>query len=110
MWCATEILPPDLASLLTAQGTTGQLAMLVGPIGSGPQQFLPLGHALPYQVQFADSAEATTVANEIRVLTALDTDLDLLGGFLGFEQLERVLDHEGEVRALAERFVLHVAA
>ncbi len=66
-------LPTSVAYLGVAQR---ERATIIGPLGQGPTQFLPIGQALPYTIQFASPPNASSTAGEVRVVTQLDDDLD----------------------------------
>ncbi len=66
----------DINQFLASAGVTGQGATLTGPTGYGPQQFVPVGQALPYTVEFQNSAAATSPVEQIRITTQLDPNLD----------------------------------
>jgi hypothetical protein len=62
-------------------------ASISGPLGHGPLQFLPVGQALPYTIQFASASEAASAAGEVRIITQLDSDLDPRSFRLGSLQI-----------------------
>ncbi|MBL8533517.1 MAG: putative Ig domain-containing protein, partial [Betaproteobacteria bacterium] len=57
-------------------GGTGRLASITGPQTYDTEGWLPVGQALPYTVSFANSSAASSYVNEVRIVTALDPDVD----------------------------------
>src|SRR5262249_23807052 len=51
-------------------------AAINGPLAYGPNQFLPLGQALPFTVQFQNGAGASSTVGEVRVVQQLDPNLE----------------------------------
>src|SRR5438445_100239 len=80
-------------------GIIGQQVALVGPLGYGLSQFLPAGTPLPYTVQFASSATATTAVGEVQIETQLDPNLDPRSFRLGDLQVGDIHVHIPSGRA-----------
>ncbi len=66
---------PNFAPYFTGAGQMGQ-AVVNGPLGYGAQQFLPVGQALPFTIDFQNSPAATTSPGQIRIVSQLDPNLD----------------------------------
>jgi len=66
--------PPNFSPFFNGVGSTGA-AQLVGPYGSGSQDFVPTGQPLPYTVQFSNPSSTSTVG-QIRIVSQLDPSLD----------------------------------
>ncbi|HEX4609016.1 MAG TPA: putative Ig domain-containing protein, partial [Urbifossiella sp.] len=66
---------PNFAPFFTGTGRSGQ-ASINGPLAYGPDQFVPLGHPLPFTVQFANATAAPAAVGEVRVVETLDPNLD----------------------------------
>ncbi|MEX2646227.1 MAG: CARDB domain-containing protein, partial [Gaiellaceae bacterium] len=67
----------DLQSLFDQITQSAAGATIGGPAGYGEQQYVPAAVALPYTVTFTNPADATTAANEVRVVSMLDDDLSV---------------------------------
>src|SRR5262249_22164258 len=52
--------PPDFSRFFNMPGTVTPHVSLTGPTGYGPRQFLPLGQALPYTIQFENARDASS--------------------------------------------------
>ncbi len=68
--------PPDFDSLFDADGGSTELVSLVGPLGAGAEQFVPIGASLPYTVRFQNAADAPLPVGEVQIVTQLDPNLD----------------------------------
>ncbi len=68
--------PLNLAKYLTGTAPNTGLASLVGPFTAETGGFVPRGEPLPYTVYFQNDPASSTHVNEVRVVTALDADLD----------------------------------
>nr|WP_309246834.1 CARDB domain-containing protein [Ramlibacter montanisoli] len=74
-------------------------ATISGPSGAGDAQFVPVNTALPYTVRFANPAESSTAANEVRVVSVLDDDVSVRSFRLGDMQIGGVTIHVPAERA-----------
>jgi hypothetical protein len=77
---------PNFAPFFTGTGRSGQ-ATLNGPLGYGPEQFVPVGQPLPFTIQFENGAGASSTVGEVRVVEQLDPNLDPHSFRLGDLQL-----------------------
>jgi VCBS repeat-containing protein/YD repeat-containing protein len=68
-----------LQQAVQAQGA----ASISGPQGFGSEQYVPAGTQLPYTVRFKNPAEASTTANEVRIVAQLDAALSARSFRLG---------------------------
>ena len=84
--------PLQLQRFLEGQAQTGSVN-LQGPFGEGLDQFVPAGKALPYTLQFENASSASTYVSELRVVTKLDSDLDLRTFRLGDMKLGNISVH-----------------
>jgi YD repeat-containing protein len=73
-------------------GSQGQ-ATMIGPLGYGSQQFLPVGQPLPYTIQFTNPAGVATAVGSVQVVQQLDPNLDLRSFRLGDLQLGDIQVH-----------------
>ncbi len=80
------VAPPNLTQYLSATAAQGQ-DTITGPYGFGVQQFVPVGHALPYTIQFANPAGASSTTNQIQIIEQLDPKLDPRSFRLGSLQI-----------------------
>ncbi|MEM9158679.1 MAG: putative Ig domain-containing protein [Verrucomicrobiota bacterium] len=65
-----------LDDLLGFTGERSPLIRLTGPSGFGDSNFVPAGYDLPYSLRFGSDASETEAINEIRIIQAIDADLD----------------------------------
>ncbi|MDH5639643.1 MAG: putative Ig domain-containing protein, partial [Nitrospira sp.] len=72
----TSISALEFSQFYDAAAAGGQTVAIVGPQGSGAEQFVPTGQRLPYQIRFENPATASTRPGEIRIVSAIDADLD----------------------------------
>ncbi len=73
---ANDVPAAAFTRILNSGATSGRLATLIGPLGAGDAQFLPLGQPLPYTIRFESPAGATAPVGELRIVSPLDTNLD----------------------------------
>jgi hypothetical protein len=66
----------DFSRYFNSQGQTNRLASITGPQTLDSQGYLPVNTALPYTVNFENSAAASTYVNSIQIVTQLDPSLD----------------------------------
>src|SRR5262249_18005594 len=83
---------PNFAPFFTGTGLSGQ-ASLNGPLGFGPQQFVPVGQSEPYTIQFANGSHASSTLGEVRIVTQLDPNFDTRSFRLGDLQLGDIKVH-----------------
>jgi len=111
--------PLDLSVYLGDDAAVGSLASLTGPLTVDTDGFLPVGHALPYTIQFQNDPAASTHSNEIRIVTALDNDLEPRQFRLGDIKVGDINIHLPSDRALfqgdfdfteAKGFILRISA
>jgi len=111
--------PPDFSSLFDDAGPPSPLVSLSGPLGSGPEQFLPMGQRLPFTIRFQNSADAPSAVSEVRIVTELDPDLDPRSFRLGDLRLGDIEVHIPGDRAFfqgefdfteAKGFILRITA
>ena len=75
--------PPDFSQFFAAQGAQGRNASIVGPTGFGAEQFIPVGHDLPFTIQFQNPGTASSHVGEVRIVQQLDPNLDVRSFRLG---------------------------
>ncbi len=78
-----EVPEPDFAQFFDPAGGGGELVTLSGPQGYGAEAYLPQGVDLPYTIDFANPANASTHVSEIRIVSELDEVFDPLQLQLG---------------------------
>ena len=66
-------------------------AAISGPVGMGPEQFVPASSDLPYTIEFENAPGNNATASEIRVVTELDDALDPRTFTLGDIQLGEIM-------------------
>ncbi|PSF25482.1 hypothetical protein C7H19_25245, partial [Aphanothece hegewaldii CCALA 016] len=71
-----NVLPPNFANFFSGEGTVGELASLLGPVGALSEGYIPQGEPLPYTIQFENASTAASAVGEVRIVTQLDGDLD----------------------------------
>ena len=110
--------PLQLQQLLAGQAQEGQ-ATLQGPLGQGPDQFVPTGQPLPFTLQFENPASASSHVAEVTVVTQLDEDVDPFSFRVGDMRLGDITIHIPDERGSFQRefdfrqtkgFVLRVTA
>ncbi|HND51211.1 MAG TPA: putative Ig domain-containing protein, partial [Pirellulaceae bacterium] len=69
------VIPPATAQYLSGVGSSGQAA-IQGPLGYGPENFVPTDTALPYTVSFERPTTSAAAVSELRIVSELDADLD----------------------------------
>src|SRR5262249_14899151 len=70
-----NVAAPNFAPFFTGTGRSGQ-ATINGPLGFGAQQFVPVGQALPFTIQFANAPQAASSVGQVRIVSQLDANLD----------------------------------
>lgn len=90
----------DLSSYLDDDASASGLAALLGPFTGETGGYLPAGAELPYSVQFQNDPQSAAYVNEVRVVTALDPDLDAHSFRLGDIQIGRIGVHIPSDRGL----------
>ncbi|HCO96831.1 MAG TPA: hypothetical protein DIU00_23310, partial [Phycisphaerales bacterium] len=90
---SAPLTPLDFASYFNTAGTIGELATIIGPVGFGPDAFLPVGMPLPYTIRFENDAAASSTVSEVQILTELDPNLDPRSFRLGDLQLGDIQVH-----------------
>lgn len=68
--------PPNFTNFFSREGTVGELASLLGPVGALSEGYIPPGQPLPYTIQFENASTAASAVGEVRIVTQLDGDLD----------------------------------
>jgi VCBS repeat-containing protein len=66
----------DFSQFFQLAASVGDLASITGPQGYGTQQYLPVGQALPYTINFANPSTSQTSPGQIQIVTKLDPNLD----------------------------------
>ena len=74
-----NVSPISFAQYLQGKASISDLATIKAPTGQGTENFIPVNQALPYTINFTSS----TNAGEVRIVTQLDSDLDLKSFRLG---------------------------
>jgi len=92
--------PLDLSAYLEGGAESDRLASVTGPITGDSGGMVPMGHPLPYTIQFENPATASTHTAEIRVVTELDEDLDPHSFRLGDLEVGDIHVHIPQDRAL----------
>ena len=72
-----DLTPLDLGRYLQEIEAAGRDAAVVGPQGYGEAQYLPASTPLPYEVRFSVADGGSQPVGEVRVVTQLDSDLDV---------------------------------
>ncbi len=66
----------DFGKILKGSSGEGRLASITGPQTFDTAGWLPIDQALPYTINFENSASASRYVNELQIVTQLDADLD----------------------------------
>src|SRR5262249_7352995 len=92
--------PLNLDEYYRSPGAGSGSASMVGPYTVDAGGFVPAGQALPFTVNFQNDPAGTTYANEIRIVTELDPNLDAHSFRLGDIKVGDITVHIPQGRSL----------